>query len=309
MTKAGERYPILILVILTALLAMLLQPALPVKADPGWEIEEVESGAVGWCTSLAVDNVTGYPHISYSDHSIWEHVALKYASYNGTAWNIQTVDDSADKVGDYTSLALDDSGYPHISYYDGTNGDLKYASYNGTAWNIQTVDSAGDVGRATSLALDATGYPHISYYDGNPNYDLKYVSYNGTAWNIQTVDDSADWVGRYTSLALDATGYPHISYYDDTNTDLKYASYNGTAWNLQILDSGVNPFDNVGMANSLALDATGYPHISYNDFTNRALKYASYNGTAWNIQTVDDDAADEFRDYTSLALDGNGYPH
>jgi len=179
MTKAGERYPILILVILTALLAMLLQPALPVKADPGWEFQTVDSSGyfVGYCTSLAFDG-NGYPHISYGDHSTWDHVALKYASYNGTAWNIQTVDDSTDKVGDYTSLALDAAGYPHISYYDGTpQRDLKYASYNGTAWNLQLVDSDGDVGTYTSLALDGNGYPHISYNDWT-NRDLKYASYN-----------------------------------------------------------------------------------------------------------------------------------
>ncbi len=68
-------------------------------------------------------------------------------------------------VGKYTSLALDSAGYPHISYYDETNGNLKYARRDAAGWRIETVASDGDVGQYSSLALDATGNPHISYWD------------------------------------------------------------------------------------------------------------------------------------------------
>ena len=77
-------------------------------------------------------------------------------------------------MGYYTSLALDSSGNPRISYGVASNLDLKYAYNDGTDWHTESVDSAGDVGEYTSLALDSSGNPRISYRDVT-NSDLKYA--------------------------------------------------------------------------------------------------------------------------------------
>jgi hypothetical protein len=91
-----------------------------------WNIQTVDSnGNVGIYTSIALD-ADGYPHISYSD---WANVALKYAAFNGSTWEIETVESTG---GRHTSIALDSDACPHISYYDYTNEDLKYAAFNGS---------------------------------------------------------------------------------------------------------------------------------------------------------------------------------
>jgi len=244
----------------------------------GWEIEVIDTGGgdfnpTNHYTSLALD-VSGYPHISY-----WDCVnkALKYAKWNGTGWEIETVDTSLGTYGGWTSIALDASGYPHISYYDNTNRDLKYAKWNGTGWEIEAVDTTGDVGRCTSIALNASGYPHISYrcdyVDVDNKYYLKYAKWNGISWEIETVDTDGD-TGYHTSIALDSSDYPHISHTDIGRWDLKYAKFNGTGWEIEVIDT----YGDVGEYTSIALDASGYPHISYYDSTNKALKYA-FKGT------------------------------
>jgi PKD repeat protein len=213
-------------------------------------------------------------------------------------WIIQTVD-STGNAGQDTSLALDSSGFPRISYYDVSESALKYAQWDGSAWDIQTVDNSADVGNYTSLALDSSDRPHISYYDVSDTA-LKYAEWDGSAWDIQTVDNSAD-VGRYTSLALDSSGTPHISYFDRTDCVLKYAVWDGAGWSITTLDNYY-----AGTYTSLALDSSEAPHISYSHIVwYSSLRYAAWNGAVWSTETVEDGYAY----YTSLALDSSDRPH
>ena len=205
------------------------------ESMPGVQVQVVDTlGNGGNSCSLALDP-DGNPHISYTDGNF---SGLKYASWNGSKWEIQVVDSGGVTGSDgiYSSLSIDSSGNPHISYcaYDENRyGYLKYACWNGTGWSTQIVDPAGS-GWFTSLALDSEGNPHISYYG---YYSLQYASLNGSKWDIQVVDpgrfaydDSMISIGWYSSLTLDPNDNPHISYYHKTNGDLKYANWNGSGW-------------------------------------------------------------------------------
>ena len=266
-----------------------------------WTISAIDAAAKsGQFASLKLDG-GGLPRIAYYESQLRE---LRYASWNGSAWSVQTVD-TTNHVGQYLSLALaSGTGYPRISYYDATNHDLKYASWSGTSWSTQTVASSGDVGMYTSLALDSgTGYPRISYYD-KTNTNLKYAAWDGSSWSTQTIDSPGS-VGLNTSLALEpGTNYPRIAYYKSSSHDLKFASWNGTTWVIQSIDS----VGDVGMYTSIALEpGTNYPRISYYDNTNKNLKYASWNGASWALQTVA--STGDVGMYTSLDLEsGTFYP-
>ena len=55
---------------------------------------------------------------------------------------------------------------------------------------------------------------------------------------------------------------------------------NGNSWETE----SVADF---GAGGCLALDSNDNPHISYIDSDSFSLKYASYNGSIWMIETVD----------------------
>lgn len=233
-------------------------------------------------------------------------------------WYVLTVD-SATKTGSFTSVALDPSGNPHISYYDETDHVLKYTRSDdgGATWpaaNIKTVDSSADGRTYTSIKVNAAGNPSISYHD-ETNGDLKfaYSTDGGVTWpagNIKTVDASLFDVGDYTSLALDAAGNPRISYCDYSNDNLMfaYSDDGGATWpaaNIKIADNG-----GVGWDTSLGLDPSGNPSIGYRDPVNGYLKFtrSQDGGATWpaeNIKIVD---TGDTGSYASIALDQDGNP-
>ena len=243
------------------------------KNSSGWNTLVLPSG--DW---FNYGNSSPYPPFSMSfklDSNGNRHVAVfDYLLYGFHYLFNDTTDTTliyGMYVGSYNSIAPDSSGYPHISYYDGSNLDLRYIYQDITGWHDELVDSTGDVGQYTSIRLHSNNNPHISYFDVT-NGDLKYA-YKDTIWHIETVD-SGGTVGQYStcsSLALDSSGNPHISYYDATNRHLKYAQNDGTGWHIETVDSA----DGVGAYSCIDLDSSNRPHITYARYG--GVKYAVYD--------------------------------
>jgi hypothetical protein len=206
-----------------------------------WIVQTVEgsdhTSGLGVDSSLALDSA-GHPHISYVEVE-WGVGNLRYASWDGSQWVLETVDGSGHVGGSNnatgmarTSLKLDTDGNPHISYYDATDGDPKYAYKVNNDWHIETVSDSADVmGQSNSLVLDSNGNPHISFCNATKK-SLMYARQTGAGWEVQTVDTDGD-VGTWAILALDRGDNPHISYYYrlEPNNGVRYARLPGKILN------------------------------------------------------------------------------
>ena len=269
------------------------------------------AGNIGRFTSLALDG-GGNPVVSYRDDTNADLKVLHCGNPNCSSGNVISSPDTPGNVGEDTSLALDGSGDPVVSYVDRTNWDLKVlhcGDPNCTSGNVTTApDTAG--GFYTSLVLDGSGNPVVSYYNAT-SFDLKVLHCgdpNCTSGNVITTPDTAGVVGYYTSLVLDGGGNPVISYFDWTNDDLKVLHCGDPTCSSG--NSITTPDTAGGFYTSLALDSNGHPVVSYQDGTNSDLKLlhcGDPNCTSGNAISSPDTVGDVGR-HTSLALDGSGNP-
>ena len=283
-----------------------------VHAASTWAIQDVQTlGALG-VLSLALDS-NDNPHITYYrylNNDYYNPANLTYASWNGSAWETQTLES-----GQEGSLALDAFNNPHICniYSTPRSSCLKYTSWTGSNWNNQTVDlsfvGSFSLG-VNSLTMDSNNNPHIVYTEQSDlNTTLKYARWSGSNWSIRTIDSEAPSFAFYgASISLDSNNYPRVVYGEGVviygavftnSSNVRYAEWNGQSWSIQTVFLDVSSFENI------VLDSNGYPHFTY--LVGASLRYASWDGSTWSTQIVDSNPL--ISDGSFLALDSHNNPH
>ena len=290
-------FSILSLILISLFPFLVIEPS---RGGHNWNIQPVDTAGdyVGKWSSIRIDSL-GRPHISYVSDGV-----LKYAYWNGAMWNIEVVDSSV-WVWAGTSLALDGSDNPHISYFDNLNYDLRYAYWNGSGWEIEVVDSLGYVGVGSSLDIDSQGRPHMTYgINQNGTARIRYAYWDGTSWNFHDLNYSNE--AGDSHLVLDSLDNPHMSFRDSTQGNVMYAMWNGSDWLVELVDDEAGS----GHQNSIALDTHDEPHIAYHTTylpTDDEVRYASWNGTDWLIETARVGGSNA-AEWLSLDLDSHGNP-
>lgn len=224
--------------------------------------------------------------------------------------------DTAGVVGQYTSMVLDASQNPIISYYNAAQAKLKIMhcfEKNCAKFNaIVTPDPSTHIGKYTAMALDSSGNPVVSYYD-EAGHALKVLHCGNSSCstgNTIATPDSIDNVGQYTAITIDSSNRPVVSYYDATKGILKVLHCGNAACTAGNVIAMPDLTSSNGVQSSVKLNAAGKPVVAYFDFTKKSLKMlfcGNANCTASNtISTVD--ASGDVGRYPSLVLSNNGNP-
>ncbi len=284
-------------------------------STPNLNVADPTTVAGPW-SSLELD-ASGFPVISHHCLTATDLQVVHCTDANcASAPTVVTAEVSAGDVGSYTSVALDSAGFPVISYYDATAGDLKVlhcGDANCTTGTPVSLDTINDTGKWTSIALDASGFPVVSYYDATIGRlrVMHCLTANCVSTPIFATPDAASLVGQYTSLVLDASGFPVVSYWDQASGALKVlhcgdANCTGGANVITSPDTA----GSTGLWTSITLDGSGFPVVSYSDATNGDLKVLHCSdvncATGNTIATVD--SAGSVGVYSSIALDSSGFP-
>jgi hypothetical protein len=227
------------------------------------------------------------PHIVYGGDNLY------YLHFNGTTWLYETID-SSPGTGKHATLALDSSGRPHASYYDMRLGALKYARKTGSVWETFIVDAA-------------------------PGYLSTQENSNFEGENFGSLGEGQDWLNSLQKTdsfpqeipgALDGMSLEEIVEMIPDNYAAGQPDNEGEGLEPAYLNA--EPLAAAGEAgrglySSIAVNNAGVPFISYYDAGSGDLKFARWNGTAWEMRILD--SSGNVGLFTSIGLDSSGLPH
>jgi hypothetical protein len=262
------------------------------RSETAWDIQIVDLGPKsGYFTSLAADGKGG-EYIAYFND---EYDSLRLAVLNDGLWDYSTLAEGQ-RQGFYPSAAVDAQGGLHISMYVMDTRQVVYgtASSSGWSWSVVAENvSAAD----TSLAIDSSGQAHILFLDADTS-TIWYAVHQADLWTLSQVGTGIP-DGGGEALAVDTANQPHAAY--ASAEGLVYANLVSGAWQVQVAAAG----SQVGLYPALMLDTASRPHLSFTDASANSLKYAVWDGAAWQVSTVDTADAGS---YSSIAVDAQGAP-
>jgi hypothetical protein len=296
------------------------EPAIAYTSDsPRGVYYRARLGANSWSAAETVDASTNamWPSMVYSAGLLVSNSVLTTSSGSvGTARRNPTwIQESIRLLStEQPSLAVA-NGREHLvsnSRVAGQPSIVQYVSRpsNTNSWSSNTNISTTAGWSPAKLSATASGELGV-LYTRNTDTTLWFARSSGlgTSWSSTQVTTTAAW--SY-DLVLAASQVTYIAYYQPgTHTVVLETWVNASRSTTTTVDTpgGTAPGSQWFSGVSIALDAAGFVHLSYLDFTRGtpALRYATNKTGSMVAETVT--TSDDVLGETSIAVDSSGAPH
>ncbi len=236
-----------------------------VREGSAWAVESAaDAGYDGWDSTISIgsDGVVRAAGVEPVQFGLANGV--EYYERRDGVWTVQPIGSGPIPYEFNVSLALDGDGFPALTYFEASDGDLVFASFDGSEWNMELVASEGTVGMFSSLAFDAEGQPHISFFETVEATAgvIHYASRDADGgWTVEKIAELTDvelgmtGTRRNSAVAVDATGVPHVVLSD--RSVMSYAVRGADGWEIEeLVPAGGAP---LGQLVSFRLGADGTP--------------------------------------------------
>jgi len=226
----------------------------------------------------------------------------------------------------YKRIALDSSGYLHVTWMAGTNSlaaQIYYTDNTSGGWPATSTrlstDPAGSKNMEPQIAVDSNGSAHVVWRGNDGITDQIYYADNTIGWPA-TPTSLPSATGWDPQIAVDSNRYSHVTWSGmvaGVGSQILYAN-NISGWPPLSTSISNDPTVIGNAYPKMALDSNGYAHVTwvaldttflYQSHPTVQIYYAD-NTSDWPaIQTrISDPGSHENLD-AEIAVDSNGYSH
>ena len=238
-------------------------------------------------------------------HAVYEFwggsgAELRYANRTGGTWVSEVIDTGVNDIRTL-DMFIDNNDVPHIVYCD--NSKVYYRNRVGGTWSAAE-EAASTYADYNFIMVGNTGAVYLIHGNSSMYYSAKI----GVGWSSPiVVASNVNYTFSYTFTPLWGAGNGTVfacAYQTAATEDLRCLVFNGSTWVDHLVDAGE---EKVGEFISTTVNTAGQITVAYSDFSFDNIKVARFNGTTWNVETVDTPGA--LGENVSVCTGSNGNPH